>query len=312
MEPKTTPRDFFLWLGAIAAFYGSVISFLTLLFEYINRTHPDPLAYFADPYASTVRLAMATLVVLAPVTVALVYLIRRTIMEDRSREHLWVRRWAIMLTLFIAGATVAVDLITLLTTFLGGEITVRFVLKVAVVLLVAVLVFLHFLAELRGYWFREPRRAHVVAGAALVLALLTVLAGFVIVGTPSEMRMSRFDQQKVQDLQTLQYEIANYYQLKRELPDSLAELADPFTTYGLPADPQGGAYRYEKTGDLSFRLCATFNRESEDLAGQGGYGHSMARPMMGGIEETWQHGAGETCFTRTIDPERYPPAPKPL
>jgi hypothetical protein len=31
-----------------------------------------------------------------------------------------------------------------------------------------------------------------------------------------------------------------------------------------------------------------------------------------GIDENWQHEAGATCFTRTIDPERYPVFEKPL
>jgi hypothetical protein len=57
-----------------------------------------------------------------------------------------------MLTLFIAALTGLIDLITLINTFLGGEITTRFGLKVAIVLLIAIGVFLHFLADLKGYW----------------------------------------------------------------------------------------------------------------------------------------------------------------
>jgi hypothetical protein len=31
----------------------------------------------------------------------------------------------------------------------------------------------------------------------------------------------------------------------------------------------------------------------------------------GGIEDSnWAHGAGNTCFEREIDPERYPPYPE--
>lgn len=312
---KTTPRDFFLWIGAMASFYGAIISFIALLFEYINIAYPDPLAYHGDLYGGAVRFAMASLIVLTPIAIGLIYLIRRTILKDGSREYLWVRKWAIVLTLFLAGATVAIDLITLVTTFLGGELTTRFVMKVLVILLVASGVFMHFLAELRGYWFLHPRRAHAVTAAAAVAALLAVIAGFVIVGTPSEMRMLRADQQRVDNLQTLQYEITNYYQLKRELPESFEELKDPLANHTLfTTDVQGNPYRYEKTGDLSFKLCAAFDAQSRDTSGQGGYpDRSMTAPGMAGVvEDTWQHGAGDTCFERTIDPERFPPAPKPV
>ncbi|HEX8591427.1 MAG TPA: DUF5671 domain-containing protein [Candidatus Paceibacterota bacterium] len=304
---KTTPRDFFLWLAAMASFYWAVIAFVTLLSEYINYTYPDPLAYYADPYSGAMRFSMASLIVLSPLAVALIYLIRRTVLKDSSKERTWVRRWAIMLTLFVAGATVAVDLITLLTTFLGGELTTRFLLKVLVILLVALGVFLHFVAEMRGYWFKHPRRAHLVAGAALLLVLLTVAAGFFIVGSPRDMRMMRYDQQKVGDLQSLQYQIVTFYQQKQELPETLAEIVDPLTGFVIPQDPQGGAYRYERVSSESFKLCASFNHESRDVSGRGAYHDSVAMPAGMNPEDNWRHGAGESCFDRTIDPERYPP-----
>jgi hypothetical protein len=30
------------------------------------------------------------------------------------------------------------------------------------------------------------------------------------------------------------------------------------------------------------------------------------------IQDNWQHGAGQQCFDRTIDPQRYPPFQKTL
>ncbi len=32
----------------------------------------------------------------------------------------------------------------------------------------------------------------------------------------------------------------------------------------------------------------------------------------GGGGESWDHEAGHTCFSRTIDPEIYPPYPDPV
>ena len=52
-KPKTTPKDFFLWAGAIITFYWSVIAFILLTFDYINYTFPNALSYYpADPYQS--------------------------------------------------------------------------------------------------------------------------------------------------------------------------------------------------------------------------------------------------------------------
>jgi len=304
---KVTPKDFFLWAGAMIALYSSVFAFIALLFQYINYAYPDALAYtyYADPFSGGIRFAMATLIVMVPVAILIMRYIRKDIVAEHAKADLWIRRWALVLTIFIAGLAVVGDLITLINYFLGGDVTIRFVLKVIVLLLVAGGVFLHFLADFRGYWNANPGRARMVGWAAGVVVLLAIIAGFLIMGSPSQVRLYRFDAQKVSDLQTIQYQIVNYYQQKEELPTALDQLNDPLSGSTVPKDPEGGTYRYEKTGNLAFKLCATFNAESQKNQA------SIASPVYYGVEsENWQHGVGEVCFDRTIDPERYPPYSK--
>lgn len=304
---KTSPRDFFLWLGAIIALYGSITSFITLLFEYINYSFPDNLAGYGDPYGGAVRFAMSALIVMVPTLIVLFYFIRKTISEEPGKANIWVRRWAIVLTLFIAAVTILIDLITLINTFLGGEVSMRFGLKVLVVLLVAVGVFLHFLADQKGYWLKQVRRANMVGIAVGVLALVSVVSGFFIIGTPTDVRELRYDEQKVQDLSNIQSQVVYYWQTKRVLPQTLAEVEDPLSGSSIPMDTQtGAAYTYRVENDLSFTLCATFNKPTPDTKGQGSYdSYAVKYPGMG-MDENWLHGAGETCFTRTIDPDRFP------
>src|SRR4029079_15551049 len=118
-------------------------------------------------------------------------------------------------------------LITLVYVFLDGEITMRFVLKVAIVLLVASAVFVHFMADMWGFWTKYPSRARSVGIATGILVVLSIAAGFVIVGSPSSVRLQRLDEQKINDLQNIQYSITSFYQSKGRLPDTLAETVDP-------------------------------------------------------------------------------------
>ena len=314
---KVTPKDFFLWAGAMVALYTSIVSFLILLFEYIERTFPDPVTnFYIDPYAGGIRFAMASIIVLAPLTVLLLRFIRSDIKREPAKSGLWIRRWALMLTLFVAGATMAGDLVTLINTFLGGELTTRFILKVLAVFLVAGGGFLHFYADLRGYWNTHPGRAQKVGIAVGILALLTVAAGFFIIGSPTDIRMMRLDAQKESDLMNIQWQIVNYWQQKELLPENLSELADPLSGIVIPVDPQTGErYSYAQTGARSFRLCATFNRESASTALVTRMEPAMPVPVGGSYDkqnEHWQHPSGEACFDRTIDPERYPPYSKSL
>jgi hypothetical protein len=231
--------------------------------------------------------------------------IRNDIARDAMKNELWVRRWALVLTVFVAGATVVGDLIALVNGFLGGDLTTRFFLKVLVVLFVAGGVFLHFLADLRGYWKINPDRAKMIGLATGALVLVAIVSGFFIMGTPGEVRLMRFDQQKITDLQEVQWQIVNYWQQKESLPASLEELEDPLSGYGLPVDPQSGeSYGYVRESPLDFELCATFNLEGSDQ-------YAARSPTGKGVEsDTWQHDAGEVCFDRSIDPERYPPYSK--
>lgn len=316
-KPKATPKDFFLWAGAMIALYAGVFSFVALIFDYINYVFPDTALnyYYVDPYQGGVSYEMASLIVLAPVFLILMRVIRRNIVADPSRNEIWVRRWGLFLTVFLAGAAIAIDLIILLTSFLNGEdLTVRFLLKVLVVLLVASAGFMHFMADLWGYWQRKPQYARSVNWAVAVLIVVTVGAGFLIIGTPQSQRAYRIDEQRVNDLTQIQSQIVySYYQPKQKLPASLDALTDPISGWVVPKDPESGAaYEYRTTGALSFELCATFAHASRS-AQNGAVSRPMS-PYYGGkeISENWQHPAGRTCFARTIDPQLYPAPAKGL
>ena len=110
---------------------------------------------------------------------------------------------------------------------------------------------------------RNPGRARIVSYAAALLVLAAIVSGFFIMGSPAQVRLYRFDSQKVSDLQTIQYQIVNYYQQKRSAPYGPPTVGRSTQRVNSPKDPQGGVYRYEKTANLSFKLCATFNAETQ-------------------------------------------------
>lgn len=313
-KPKTTAKDFFLWAGALVSFYWTVIAYTFLVFDYINYTFPNPLAYYpADPYQSGISGEMASVIVLLPVYVLLMYLIRKSSDVDPSRKEIWVRRWAIILTLFLAGAAMVGDLITLLTTFLSGEaLTTAFLLKVLVIILVAAGVFLHFMADLKNYWDANPSRRYSVRIGVAILAVVTIGSGFFIVGTPAEARLARFDSQKVNDLQNIQYQVIGFYQAKEKLPGILTDLNKSLSNGPLPVDPQtGDSYVYQPGEGFSFKLCAVFNVRSRTNQNPNLITR-VAEPYMSADKirpgpDNWEHDAGRVCFDRTIDPAFYPP-----
>lgn len=307
-KPKATPKDFFLWAGAMVSLWAGVIAFIALIFDYINYGLPNVLAYYSpDPWGS-VSYEMASLIVLAPVFLLLMRVIRRNIANDPSRNDIWVRRWALYLTVFAAGATIVIDLITLIMYFLRGEeMTIAFLLKVLVVVLVAGAGFLHFLADLQGYWRTNPKSARYINWGIGALVLIFIVAGFFIIGTPGAARQFRLDEQRTYDLQNIQSQVLYYYQSKQSLPANLSALNDSISGYLAPVDPQTGeAYSYSIVkAPYAFSLCATFAAASRTLQASVS---EPARPVPAskGFDH-WAHEAGNQCFTRTIDPQLYPP-----
>lgn len=306
-KPKTTPKDFFLWLGAMVALYVSAISFILLAHQYIEIWFPNELISYGDPYSDPIRFAIASLLVMFPLFVWMLRLIHQDIRQNPEKKELWVRRWLVFLTLFIAGLVMAIDVIMLVNSYLQGDLSVRFALKAVVVFLVFGGTFAYFINELRGTWERNPALSVAIGGATSLLVVAAVVASFFIIGSPESARLTKFDDQKIADLQNIQWQIVSFWQTKEALPSTLDELKDPIGGFVPPLDTQTGAsYRYERTSDGSFKLCAIFNLPSRDAL-QGGETPARTAVVKDSLTENFQHGVGEVCFDRTIDPERYPP-----
>ncbi len=303
LRARSTPKDVFLHLLMIVSLIGTVVSFITLWFQYINKLFPDKLDYYYESVSSAIRMSTSALLVLFPVFLLVSWLIGRDFKNNPDKLEMKIRKWLLYLTLFIAAITIIVDLITLIYNFYGGELTTRFVLKIIVVLAVAASVF--------GYYFWDLRRKDMssktprsLAWIGAVVVLGTVIAGFFIIGTPAQQRRVRFDERRISDLSTIQSQILNYWINKNSLPPNLDSLKNDVAGIEIPFDPETGQpYEYFATGGLSFRFCANFQTESFS---DGQFPRS-AVPAYEFVSKSsnWDHGSGRVCFDRTIDPELY-------
>lgn len=148
-----SPRETFLYLVLFSTLYLSAINFGSLVFDLINRAFPDPAldpAYGYRAAGDSLRWSIATLIVAFPVFLYVTHLTGRDATRDPRKRQSHVRRWLTYLTLFIGASVLIGDVIMLVFNALGGELTPRFVLKVATVGLIAGLVF--------GYYLRDLRR----------------------------------------------------------------------------------------------------------------------------------------------------------
>ena len=334
--PKLSLGFLFLSLGLLVTLITSVVSFLQLIFSTLDKKFPDVLnstyqyGYSSYDYES-IRMSLATLIIFFPIFLITSYFWKKQKALGLSVVDEVIRKWMIYIILFLSSLVVAIDLVTLVKYFVSGEITNRFILKVLAVLLVALFVGIYHLFELKG---KEKYLGFPVgtwsAVKSSVWVILAVYFAFCVMGSPFQQRSLRLDERRVQDLQNIQWQIINYYQQKEKLPESLKELNNPISGSYIPVEPEfekGKTYEYnvKDATKLTFELCADFALPMPKGWQEYNYGKGGIMPMMegrdmavssypypgGGVNESWDHQTGRTCFERTIDPKMYPPFGKP-
>jgi len=280
-----------------------------VLFALAERLFPDPLRspIYWRPYGEWVRAATAGIVIAFPIFLFLSRAIGREVAREPEKLGSPIRKWLTYLTLFVAALVIIGALTVLVTRALGGEAAPRFLLKVAVVILIAATVFGHYLGQLRheedqtGH-ARGPSRLAARVAAGVVFA--TAIAGLLLSGTPASERVRQFDQRRVEALQQISAGIESYYSLRGELPQSLGALLEIPNGVGSQVllDPAGGRrYEYRTLDSLSFEVCAEFGAADQE----GG----RSRP------EFWRHGPGRKCFRFEVPrpataPDRLRPTPR--
>lgn len=313
---KNLPRDVFLYLLSIITLVASAVSFGILVFQYINVYFSDLISdYYAAPsaYYGSIRQALATLIVIFPVYLWMSWFLKRDINDNPEKRELKIRKWLLYLTVFAAALVVIGDLIALIRTFLDGELTIRFILKVLTIFFIAGSVFSYYYFELKDL---GPKGKHlnvmrVYSWTVIGVVVVAIISGFFIAGSPQNRRLVRFDERRVNDLSLIQGQVINYWQRKDHLPVSLNDLSNDILGITIPKDPKTNlSYEYRSIANLKFELCATFETASEDIIDSNGRSKPVpaAYPYPG--NETWKHGLERTCFERTIDPELFKPANK--
>ena len=302
-------------LVSFIALYTSALSFGSLAFQFIERAVSDPLAYGGSGFGMG-RNAIAGLIVAFPLYVFLMRLIWKETKGNAKNLSSGVRTWFTYITLVVVAGVMLGDLIAVVSNVLGGELALRFILKAGTIFAIALAIFGYYLHDLK----RKAEdvfspRAKVFALAASVLALVFIVYGIMVTGTPGQQRAFQFDQRRVSDLQQISYAVNAYWQSNGKLPASFEDLKDqPYYYIQSVTDPKTEApYEYrpfgseslrleEVIGDKIYELCAVFETDSSKTATR----FKMQVPYS---EQSWEHAIGRTCFAREVQELRKDAVP---
>jgi|SRR6266542_4507228 len=125
---------------------------------------------------------------------------------------------------------------------------------------------------------------YVVVGLVIVAVIAAVVAGLVLLGSPTEARLRQMDRKRVDDLRNISSAIDLYWTREKRLPASLEDLSQqPGLSLNIRDPGTAKPYEYHARAAGSYELCATFERDSAERSGAHG-------------GDFWSHGAGRQCF----------------
>ena len=326
-DTKLTAEYFFLTIGMFVSLIVLVTNFISLFFSTIEKAMPDALnAVYTYSYNTvdynSIRTSLAILIIFAPIAFTLFYFWKKRNKLELSKYNEIIHKWTVYLIYFFTITAAAITLAVLVRYFIAGEITSRFIIKTIMVIASNGIVFFYFfrMQNANENWKSQKFMPYVYTYSIPLIILLLIVYSFCIIGSPASQRAMRLDQRRTEDLQNIQNQITNYYQQKQKLPAKIEDVINPLDSWQvIPKDPEfekGLVYEYKMTGKLSFNICATFSKESnEGLVENSSSGSIMSMkdiavssmPYYGGVNANWSHPSGKYCFIRTIDKDLYPP-----
>ncbi len=239
---------------------------------------------------------MARIAVAFPIYLVVTTFTVKEAAKQPDRLQSGVRKWLTYIALLGTAGTMICDLIWFLDYLLTGEITLRFVLKSATVMIICAGIFTYYLSSLR--W----TRAASVTGARLrnatfaTVSSLVVIAAFwiglVVAGTPKQQRSVEADRTRVDNLHGIAEAVkiwhnrASLQNPNATIPANLGALIRTgVLQLDAAADPVTRApYEYHAKSGNRYELCADFT--------SGNIGKGVATMH----SDFWRYGKGKTCF----------------
>lgn len=299
MPEKTqhiSPADVFMHLLATIMLYASAISFLVVIFQLVNVNLPDILDqntfnyYYLDGAYSLMRGAIAFLIISFPVYIFCFWRLKKSYEKNPQKLELRIRKWLVYFTLFSTALLIVGNLIALLIGFLHGDFTLRFVLKILSVFFVAGSIFTYYIFDLKNRYKIALRILFIFITIAV---LGTIITGFFFIGSPSEQRLRKLDNQKIQSIENIRAVLDQYYLTNKKLPQDLTELNSLKYNGANFVDQQTQKnFGYKAIDDTNYQLCATFNLSNYSWDYRKKYNRTVQ-------SSDYSHPSGDYCYDLT-------------
>jgi len=274
MNNNNAKFAFFYALAAISLAFMAIAVGLVAFFV-IDKEIADVLVRNNYYSTSQLRFAISALIISAPIF----YLVSNQIYGSLRRGTLIlesaIRKWLTYVILLAASVVALGWLISIINSFLDGELTNRFIAKAITAIIISLAVFTFYLLDVR--------REKLTKGSSLTLKIYSVISIVIVVAvfvtaiffveSPALVRAKKVDQRIVGNFYSLNGLINSYYFENNVLPKDFAELrghdTELYTPEHIFIDPETEEdFGYEVLGEKEYQVCADFrtsNMENDDF-----------------------------------------------
>lgn len=298
MNNKHNAKYAFYYLLSLAALIFMAISIGMIAFSIIDRTIPDILAY--NNYYSIdgrLKFAISALLISGPIFYWMSYLINRGLRRGELEKESGIRRWLTYFIILVSSLIILGSFVSLINSFLSGELTTRFIFKALTVMIIAGVSFSFYLYDIKRANPEQPDKVvKIFLLATLTLALAAFISAWFFVESPSEARARRLDEMVLNNISSLENAVNSYYSHSEVLPENLSALTADSRLYYLDAnnllDPETKEpIVYNRLSETEFEFCATFRTDNRNKQGELGY-----RP----INQNREHDKGYHCLSGVL------------
>lgn len=295
-QSNNAPKFAFYYLLSLVSLIFVALSTGMIIFQIIHKKIFDVLSLNQGYYSSeTMKFAISAIIITAPIYFVTMWLINKNLYDGKLGKDSGVRKWLTYFVLFVSSVVVIGWLIGTIQSYLGGELTTKFILKSLTALFISLVVF--------SYYFYDIKREQVVDAknriikiyffGSLIVILAVLVCGFVYSDSPQITRNKNQDIILINAFDTIDNAINAYYNQTKKLPVNLDELVNKsgfLAEKDIINKATNKKIEYKVKGTNKYEICGDFKANNKNLIDQNNEW----------LDNRWPHDIGHQCLPREV------------
>ena len=295
IESNVAKSAFFYMLSMVALVFMALSTGM-IIFQIINKNIADAISNYSGVFSQeALKFAISAIIISTPIYYLVMRQINKDLFSGKIDKNSGVRKWLTYFILFVSSVVVIGWLIGIINSFLGGELTIKFVFKAITAVLISAVIFTYYLYDIKreNVVNIKDKTITIYSYATLAIVIIVLIASFFFIDSPAKTRNINYDDLIIQKFSTIDNAINNYYNDNKKLPANLDELKSDIN-YLIDSDLENPLtkkkFDYKAIDNNKYELCADFktsNRNDNDI-NQYPYG------------KRWIHDEGYQCIRQNV------------